>query len=57
MFNEHRTDIQSGESMNTDDTVMLRSLVEKIIVYDEHMEIHLRCGAVIGKKYLHKKIK
>ena len=43
--------IQSGECMNTDDAVMLRSLVEKIIVYDEYMEIHLRCGAVMEEKW------
>lgn len=47
----YKAHIQSGESMNTDDAVMLRSLVEKIIVYDEHMEIHLRCGAVMEAQY------
>ena len=38
--------------MNIDDVVMLRSLVEKIVVYDEYMEIHLRCEAVIEKPYV-----
>lgn len=50
-LDRYKTHIQSGESMNTDDAVMLRSLVEKIIVYDEHMEIHLRCGAVMEERY------
>ena len=48
----YKAHIQSGECMNTDDTVMLRSLVEKIIVYDEYMEIYLRCGATITEKYV-----
>lgn len=48
----YKTHIQSGESMNTDDTVMLRSLVDQIVVYDEYMEIHLRCGATITEKYV-----
>lgn len=47
----YKAHIQSGESMDTDDAVMLRSLVEKIIVFDEYMEIHLRCGEVIEEHY------
>jgi hypothetical protein len=47
----YKAHIQSGESMDTDDAVMLRSLVEKIIVFDEYMEIHLRCGEVMEEKW------
>jgi hypothetical protein len=35
-FNEH---VQSGEKMDTDDMVMIRSLTDKIVVYDDWMEI------------------
>ena len=50
-LDRYKAHIQSGKSMNIDDAVMLRSLVEKVIVYDENMEIHLRCGAMMAKKY------
>ena len=45
-YKEH---VQSGEKMDTDDAVMIRSLMEKIVVYDDRLEIHLRIGEIIEK--------
>ena len=35
----YREHVQSGEKMDTDDAVMIRSLTDKIVVYDDRMEI------------------
>lgn len=48
-YKEH---VQSGEKMDTDDTVMIRSLTDKIVVYDDHMEILLRIGGVLYQHYV-----
>ena len=45
----YREHIQSGEKMDTDDMVMIRSLTDKIVVYDDRLEIHLRIGEIIEK--------
>ena len=45
-YKEH---VQSGEKMDTDDMVMIRSLTDKIVVYDDRLEIHLRIGEIIEK--------
>lgn len=45
----YREHVQSGEKMDTDDAVMIRSLTDKIVVYDDRMEIHLRIGEIIEK--------
>lgn len=47
-YKEH---VQSGEKMDTDDMVMIRSLTDKIVVYDDRMEIHLRIGEIIEQTY------
>ena len=47
-FRDH---IHSGESMNTDDAVMIRSLTDRIVVYDDRLEIHLRIGCILDKLY------
>lgn len=43
-FQEH---IHSGEKMDTDDAVMLSQLTDRIVVYDDRLEIHLRIGGTI----------
>ncbi len=48
-FKDH---ILSGKSMDMNDAVLIRSLTDKIIVYDEKLEIHLRCGVVMEQTYL-----
>ena len=35
----------SGEAFNTDDAVVMREMVEQIVVYEDRIEIHPRCGA------------
>lgn len=35
----YREHVQSGEKMDTDDAVMMRSLTDKIVVYDDRLEI------------------
>jgi hypothetical protein len=47
----YREHVQSGEKMDTDDAVMIRSLTDKIVVYDDRMEIHLRIGEIIEQPY------
>ena len=47
----YREHVQSGEKMDTDDAVMIRSLTDKIVVYDDRLEIHLRIGEIIEQSY------
>ena len=39
VLDAYREHVQSGEKMDTDDAVMIRSLTDKIVVYDDRMEI------------------
>ncbi len=43
--------MQSGNALSTDDAIIMRSLVERIIVYDDRMEIRLRVGIVLEQEY------
>ena len=43
----YKENVQSGEKMDTDDMVMIRSLMDKIVVYDDRLEIHLRIGEIL----------
>lgn len=47
-FREH---VYSGEKMDTSDAVVLRQLTDRIVVYDDRLEIHLRIGGVIECAY------
>ncbi len=40
-FVEH---IQSGDSMNADDSMIMKQMVEQIIVGDDGIEVHFKCG-------------
>ena len=48
VFKEH---VHSGEKMDITDAVVLRQLTNRIVVYNDRLEIHLRCGAVIVERY------
>ena len=48
-FEEH---IQSGESMNADDGVIMKQLVEQIIVGNDGIEVHFKCGAILEHEYV-----
>ena len=43
--------MQSGNALSTDDAIIMRSLVERIIVYDDRLEIRLRVGVVLEQEY------
>ena len=47
-FKEH---VRSGEKMDTTDAVVLRQLTDRIAVYDDRLEIHLRIGVVLEGTY------
>lgn len=44
--------IQSGEIMNTDDSQIMKQLVEQIIVGVDSMEIQFKCGVIAKQKYV-----
>ena len=48
-FAEH---IQSGAIMNADDSMIMKQLVEQIIVGDDGIEVHFKCGIVASHEYL-----
>ena len=48
-FAEH---IKSGAIMNTDDSMIIKQLVEQIIVNDDGIEVHFKCGVVSSHEYL-----
>jgi len=48
-FKEHHI---SGEPMNTDDAAIIRSLTDRIVVYDDHLEISLRSGEVVEQRLM-----
>lgn len=47
-FKEH---VHGGEKMDTTDAVVLRQLTDRIVVYDDRLEIHLRIGVVLEGTY------
>lgn len=49
-FKEH---VHSGEKMDTTDVVVLRQLTDRIVVYDDRLEIHLRIGGTLEQAYAH----
>ena len=51
-FAEH---IQSGDIMNADDSMIMKQLVEQIIVGDDGIEVHFKCGIVASLEYMYHK--
>ncbi len=47
-FQQHMV---SGEAYNTDETVVMREMVDQIIVYDDRLEIRLRCGVNVAQPF------
>ena len=47
-FAEH---IQIGAIMNADDSMIMKQLVEQIIVGDDGIEVHFKCGIVASHEY------
>ena len=50
-LNTFKDHILSGESMDMNDAVLIRSLTDRIVVYDDRVEIHLRLGEIIEARY------
>ena len=48
-FAEH---IGNGAIMNADDSMIMKQLVEQIIVGDDGIEVHFKCGIVASHEYL-----
>lgn len=48
-FAEH---IQSGNIMNADDGIIMKQLVEQIIVNNDGIEVHFKCGIVASHEYM-----
>ncbi len=48
-FAEH---IQSGAIMDADDSMIMKQLVEQIIVNDDGIEVHFKCGIVASHEYM-----
>ena len=38
--------------MNTDDSMIMKQLVEQIIVNDDGIEVHFKCGVVASHEFL-----
>lgn len=47
-FQQH---MASGEAYNTDEARVMREIVDQIIVYDDRLEIRLRCGVILKQRY------
>jgi hypothetical protein len=47
-FKEH---VHGGEKMDTTDAVVPRQLTDRIVVYDDRLEIYLRIGGTVDQKY------
>ena len=48
-FKEH---VRSGEKIDIAEAVVLRKLTDRIVVYNDRLEIHLRIGGTLEQKYL-----
>ena len=44
--------IKDGSIMSADDTAIMRSLVEQIIVRETEIEIEFKCGVTIRQEYI-----
>lgn len=45
-------DIQSGNIMNTEDSMVIMQLEEQIIVGEDSIEVHFKCCGVASHEYL-----
>lgn len=47
-----KNNIRTGTVMTADDCIMMRTMVEEMVIYEDRMEIHFRCGVVINQEYI-----
>lgn len=48
-FQQH---MQSGDATDDRDGSIMKTLVEAIIVWDDHIEVRFKCGATVEQKYV-----
>ena len=51
-LDDFRKHLQDGDATDDRDGRIMKTLVETIIVYDDHIEVHFKCGASIEQKYV-----
>ena len=51
-LDDFRKHLQDGDATDDRDGRIMKTLVETIIVYDEHIEVRFKCGACIEQKYV-----
>ena len=44
--------VHAGGIVNVENGVVIRALTDEIIVFDDHMEIHFKCGVVQSREYV-----
>ncbi len=44
--------IQNGKLLTTKDSAIMRTIVERIIVKDDGIELYLKCGVVVGQEFI-----
>lgn len=51
-LDDFRKHLQDGDATDDRDGRIMKTLVETIIVYDDHIEVRFKCGASIEQKYV-----
>lgn len=44
--------VHAGGIVNVENGVVIRALTDEIIVFDDHMEIHFKCGVIQSREYV-----
>lgn len=44
--------VHAGGIVNIENGVVIRALTDEIVVFDDHMEIHFKCGVVHSREYV-----
>ena len=44
--------IQNGSLLTAKDSAIMRTIVERIVVKDDGIEIYLKCGVVVGQEFV-----
>ena len=51
-LDDFRKHLQDGDATDDRDGRIMKTLVETIIVYDDHIEVRFKCGATVEQKYV-----
>lgn len=44
--------VHAGGIVNVENGVVIRALTDEIVVFDDHMEIHFKCGVIQSREYV-----